>query len=154
VGTIVTDINMKTFKDIYDLRMLLAESMGELSPNPVTGKHIEAMSKLIERSEKLRHNRDIEKYAGIANDLEEVLIDLIGSAPLREVTDNLYYRVARIWFTFLPNLNWEEVVNAQLLELKRMRDAMKKSDIRAVGQIRSHYLRGILDGISGYISGG
>jgi hypothetical protein len=62
--------------------------------------------------------------------------------------------VARIWFTFLPNLNWDEVVSAQISELTQMHDAMKKNDIRAVGQIRSRYLRGILDGISGYISGG
>ncbi len=35
VGTIVTDIDLKTFKDIYDLRMRLSEMMGELSPAPV-----------------------------------------------------------------------------------------------------------------------
>jgi DNA-binding GntR family transcriptional regulator len=153
VGTIVTDIDLKTFKDIYDLRMRLAELLGELSPKPVTDAQLEAMGRLVKRTETLRAGPDIEGYARIANDLEEVLIDMIGSAPLREVTDVLYYRVSRIWFTFLPNLDWNDVVDAQEAELTQMVEAMQRGDLRAVGQIRRIYLHGILTRLSDYITG-
>jgi DNA-binding GntR family transcriptional regulator len=151
VGTIVTDINMKTFKDIYALRMLLAEAMGSQSPKPVSSEHIEALSELIERAEALKSKKDVEEYARIANSLEELLIDLIGSDPLREITDILYYRVSRIWFTFLPNLVWDEVINSLLNEINRMRDAMRQNDVQAIGEIRKFHLGGILEKISAYI---
>ena len=152
VGTIVTDINMKSFKDIYALRMLLADAMGILSPNPVSSRHIEIISDLIERAEAIRPKRDVEAYARIANDLEELLIDLIGSDPVKEITDMLYYRVSRIWFTFLPNLDWESVINDQLIEMNQMRDALKRDDIQAIGEIRSLHFGGILKKISHYMS--
>lgn len=152
VGTIVTDINMKTFKDIYALRILLAEAMGSLSPNQASSRHIEIISDLIERAEAIQTKRDVEEYARIANDLEELLIDLIGSDPVKEITDILYYRVSRIWFTFLPNLDWESVIGSQLIEMSKMRDALKQGDIQAVGEIRKFHLGGILKKISHYIS--
>lgn len=152
VGTIVTDINMKTFKDIYALRMLLSEAMGGLSPKQATDEHVEAITGLIERAQSLQANPDIEEYARIANDLEELLVDLIGSAPLKEITDMLYYRVSRIWFTFLPDLDWGSVVDSLLDEMKKMRDALGRNDIQAVGEIRRYHLEGILKKISDYIS--
>lgn len=152
VGTIVTDINMKTFKDIYVLRMLLAEAMGRLSPEQATDKHVEAVTGLIERAESLKTSRDVEEYARIANDLEELLVDLIGSEPLKEITDMLYYRVSRIWFTFLPHLDWGSVIDSQLDEMTKIRDALGHNDIQAVGQIRRYHLEGILKRISVYIS--
>lgn len=154
VGTIVTDIDFKTFKDIYDLRMSLAELMGGLSPAPITEALIGDIERLVERVKRLRGRPDIEGFARIANDLEEVLLQLIGSRPLREVTDVLYYRVSRIWFTFLPNLDWDVVVGAMEAELTQMLEAMKRGDARGVGQIRRFYLHGILSQLSDYITGG
>lgn len=154
VGTIVSDIDMKTFKDIYKLRMLLADAMGDLSPGTITAKHIAAVDSLIARAETLSEEQDVEQYAMLANELQEIIKTLISSAPLRDVTDVLYYRVARIWFTFLPSLNWQDVCAAQLNELTELRAAMVQNDMRAFGQIRSRKLRGILERISQYLSDG
>lgn len=152
VGTLVTDIDMKTFKDIYDLRILLAESMGALSPNWVTDRHREALDRLAARAEGLRGARNVEGYALLCNDLEGLVIDLIGSRPMREITDLLYYRVARIWYTFLPNLDWDDVVEEQLAELKGMSDALAANDVGSFGAVRATYLRWMLKKVSRYIS--
>ena len=108
VGTRVTDIDIKTFKDIYDLRMILSENMGALSPNKITAAHIHRIEQLIVRAEALYEDKNVQTYALVCNDLEELILDLIGSTPLREMTDVLYYRVARIWLTFFPNMDWNE----------------------------------------------
>lgn len=152
VGTLVTDIDMKTFKDIYDLRILLAESMGTLSPNWISDRHRESLDALTARAESLRGTRNIEGYALLCNDLEALVIDLIGSRPLREITDLLYYRVARIWYTFLPNLDWNDVVEEQVAELKAMSDALAANDVTSFGKVRATYLRWMLKKVSRYIS--
>ncbi|MES0003066.1 GntR family transcriptional regulator [Mesorhizobium sp. M0051] len=152
VGTRVTDIDMKTFKDIYDLRILLAEVMGSLSPNWVTDLHRETLDGLIALAVDLRGQRGIEGYADLSNDLEALICDLIGSKPMREMTDLLYYRVARIWYTFLPNLDWHDVVGELLDELKGLSDALVSNDLGTFGKVRATYLRRMLRKVSRYIS--
>lgn len=144
VGTIVTDIDLKTFKETYDLRMRLSDLMGDLSPVTVTEEHLMQIDKMIARARTLRREPDIKAYGRLANDLHKLLSSLTGSAVLREIVDLFYFRVARIWFTFLPELDWDHVMAAQLSELTKMREAMERNDLRAVGHIRREYLRGIL----------
>ena len=151
VGTIVTDIDIKTFKETYDLRMRLAELMGDLSPVVVTKEHLAQLDRLIARAKKLQKKQDVEGYGRLANDLQETLSSLTGSAPLREVIELFYFRVARIWFTFLPKLDWTEIMSAQLAELNEIREAMARNDLRGVGQVRSLHLHGILARISRFL---
>lgn len=148
VGTIVTDIDLKTFKETYDLRKRLAELMGELSPAGITADHISRIDRLITRTEKLRAKKGrFRDYALITNDLQTLLSDLTGNNPLREIIELLYFRVARIWFTFLPQLSWDETVDAQLTELSEIRSAMVSDDSRSVGQYRSLHLHRMLNRI-------
>ncbi|RUW53305.1 GntR family transcriptional regulator [Mesorhizobium sp. M1A.F.Ca.ET.072.01.1.1] len=152
VGTRVTDIDMKTFKDIYDLRILLAETMGSLSPNWVTDRHRKKLDEMIERARDLREKKNIDGYANLSNDLEALICDLIGSKPAREMTDLLYYQVARIWCSFLPNLDWDGVIGETLEELKGLSDALASSDVGTFGKVRATYLRLMLKKVSRYIS--
>jgi DNA-binding GntR family transcriptional regulator len=151
VGTIVTDINLKTFKETYGLRMRLAELMGELSPVEFTREHLAQIDDLIARSKKLTKTRSSEEFAMITNDLQKILSSLTGNAPLREIIELFYFRVARIWFTFLPQLGWDDMVAGQLAELKEIRAAMECNDIRGVGQSRSLHLHRMLTRISRFL---
>lgn len=151
VGTIVTDIDLKTLKETYDLRMRLTDLMGELSPVEVTRAHLTQMDRLIARAKKLRKRRDLKGYGELATDLQQTLSSLTGNAPLRETIDLFYFRVARIWFTYLPQLDWDDVLSAQVDELTEMRDAMARQDMVEVGRVRSLHLRGILVRISRFL---
>ncbi len=154
VGTIVKDIDLKTFKEIYDLRMHLAELTGELSPAEFTREQLDTLKQLLKNAKALRSKKDYEAYGRLCNDLEEVILSMIGSAPLREVTDLLYYRVSRIWFTFLPHLDWKEMVGFQEKEISALIDAIKRNDIKGVGHIRRISLHGILTSVSQYLTNG
>lgn len=145
VGTIVTDIDLKTFKETYDLRKRLAEIMGELSPLEITPDHMVRIDQLIARAADLQAQRgQFKDLALITNDLQGLLSDLTGNAPLREITEMLYYRVARIWFTFLPQFGWDDAIANQINELREIRTAMANNDIRCVGQYRSIDLQRML----------
>lgn len=153
VGTVVTDIDMKTMKEVYDLRMYLTELIADLSPRAITIEHIDNMEILLDRAKQLYEQRDSEAYGRLCNDLHEVLISLIGSDPLREITDNLYYRSARIWITYLPNLNWHDIISDQELETSEIIAAMKRDDLRGVVQVRRFHLHAILTRVSDYLKG-
>lgn len=153
IGTVVTDIDIKTMKEVYDLRMYLTELISELSPRAITPAHIQAMEALLTRTRSMYDERNSEAYGRLCNELHDVLISLIGSVPLREITDNLYYRSARIWITFLPNLIWNEIISEQEIETSEMISAMKRDDIRGVVQVRRLYLHCTLTRISDYLKG-
>ena len=145
VGTIVTDIDLKTFKQIYDLRKRLAELMGELSPVEITPDYIAKIDELLDRTRNLADKIGaFDELALIANDLQQLLSDLTGNAPLCEITELMYYRVARIWCTFLPQFGWEQAHAGQINELENIRAAMVDNDIRSVGHYRSIELQRML----------
>ena len=152
VGTIVKDIDLKTLKEIYDLRMHLAELMGELSPTEFTRQQSDTLRQLLKDAKALKKQLDYEAYARLCNNLEDVILTMIGSTPLREITDILYYRVSRIWFTFLPHLSWKEMVNFQEKEISAMIEAIQRNDLKGVGQIRRIHLHGILTYLSDYLT--
>ena len=110
VGTIVTGIDMKELKDIYDIRMMLIGTIDNFSTNIIQPIHIKEIENIIKKAKLLFKNKNAIKYAILCNKLEDIILNLISNEPLREMTDILYYRVARIWFTFLPNMNWEHVI--------------------------------------------
>ena len=152
IGTIVKDIDLKTLKEVYDLRMHLAELMGELSPKELTQQQLDALGQLLKDAKELKKQVDYEAYARLCNNLEDVILSMIGSTPLREITDILYYRVSRIWLTFLPHLNWKEMVNFQEKEISAIIKAVRRDDLKEVGQIRRFHLNGILTYLSDYLT--
>jgi len=153
VGTIVSEVDIKTFKDIYALRMSLAESMGELSPVTPTPAAIEAVKKLRARAERLRGGKkELTAYARLCNELHELIIEQIGNKALREMTDLLYYRAARTWLIYLHNLDWSEELEILQHECSEILFAMEIGDMRGVGHARRQFLFMTLSRISRYLT--
>ena len=89
----MTEVDLKTFKDIYALRMRLAEDMGVLSPVSPKPEVLEALRGLLRRARDLGEAApDYTAYARLCNELHEQLLQLSGNLVLREITDLLYYR--------------------------------------------------------------
>lgn len=152
VGTIVTEVDIKTFKDIYDLRMRLAELMGDLSPVDPTADSIDELKDLCRRVEILRDtSRDLIAYARLCNELHALIIARIGNDALREMTDLLYYRAARTWLSYLGNLDWGEEIQILHHECSEILLAMELGDMRGVGNARRQFLYMTLARISRYL---
>ena len=154
IGTIVTEVDVKTFKDIYALRMRLAEDMGVLSPVSPKPEVLEELRSLQWRARDLGEAApDYPAYARLCNDLHEQLLELSGNMVLREVTDLLYYRAARVWLAFLPNVDWKEALQTLESEIADTIRALELDDMQGVGNVRRQYLYMLLKTISRYLVG-
>ena len=141
VGTIVTEVDVKTFKQIYALRMRLAEDMGILSPLPPTPEALKTLRDLQKRARVLAAAApDYKAYARLCNALHEQLLKFSGNDVLREITDLLYYRTSRMWLALLPNSDWKEQLSALEHEISDTLRALELEDMQGVGQVRRHYL--------------
>ena len=154
VGTIVTEVDVKTFRDIYALRMRLAEDMGVLSPVSPRPEVLEELRRLLQRARDLGEAApDYTAYARLCNDLHEVLLQLSGNLVLREITDLLYYRTARVWLAFLPNVDWKEALRNLESEIADTIRALEMDDMQGVGNVRRQYLYALLKTIGRYFVG-
>ncbi|MCP4470564.1 MAG: GntR family transcriptional regulator [Gammaproteobacteria bacterium] len=152
VGTIVSEVDIKTFRDIYELRMRLAELMGDLSPARPSPGTIEALRDLCERVDTLgKKPADLTAYARLCNELHALIIAQIGNDSLREMTDLLYYRAARTWLIYLGNLDWQGEMQILHRECSEILLAMEIDDMRGVGNARRQFLYMTLARISRYL---
>ncbi len=152
VGTIVSEVDIKTFKDIYELRMRLSELMGDLSPINPTSHTIAALKELCNRVESIQGKpKDLTAYARLCNELHALIIAQIGNDALREMTDLLYYRAARTWLIYLGNLDWPEELQILRRECSDILLAMEIDDMRGVGNARRQFLNMTLTRISRYL---
>ncbi len=152
VGTIVSEVDIKTFRDIYELRMRLAELMGDLSPARPSPGTIEALRDLCDRVDTLgKKPTDLTAYARLCNELHALIIAQIGNDSLREMTDLLYYRAARTWLSYLENLDWQGEMQILHRECSEILLAMEIDDMRGVGNARRQFLYMTLARISRYL---
>jgi DNA-binding GntR family transcriptional regulator len=150
----VTEVDVKTFKDIYALRMRLAEDVGVLSPVLPKPEVLEELRSLQVRARKLgKAAPDYKAYARLCNDLHEQLLELSGNMVLREITDLLYYRAARVWLAFLPNIGWKEALRTLEGEIADTIRALELEDMRGAGNVRRQYLYMTLKTMGRYIVG-
>lgn len=154
VGTIVTEVDVKTFKDIYALRMRLAEDMGALSPISPGPEVLNELRGLLRRARDLGEAApDYTAYARLCNDFHERLLNLSGNLVLREITDLLYYRAARVWLALLPNVDWKEALKTLEGEIADTVRCLELDDMQGVGNVRRQYLYGLLRTVSRYLVG-
>jgi len=140
VGTIVTGVDYNAFRDVYDLRLKLAELIGELSPNVCTPARQSAMERLRNRARELTRRRDTEEFWRINHERQGIIASLIGNTALRQMYDLFYYQTARVWYQLVDAL-WDEQVDALRTELCDLVRAMRSGDTRAVAYVERNHLR-------------
>jgi DNA-binding GntR family transcriptional regulator len=140
VGNCVTDVDTRTFVDLYRLRMRLAELIGEFIDGAECAAHIRAFEELLEQAGRLGAEKDNAALAELNIAVVRALNRLISSEPLREVTLLLYYRTARIWHQTLPNMNWQEEVELATSEIREILRTLRVGDVQGVGFVRRNFI--------------
>ena len=87
------------------------------------------------------------------NHLHEQLLQLSGNLVLREITDLLYYRTARVWLALLPNVDWKEALRTLESEIADTMRALELGDLKGVGNVRRQHLYTLLKTIGRYLVG-
>ena len=139
VGTIVTSVDYGYFKDIYEVRLLIAESIGRLSPQTITADHIAQVQALLKDAQSLKSEFDITRYWRLNRQLHDTIASLIGNRALREMWDHYYFKVARIWYDLVPD-RADEVADIFVAEVAEVLQGMYEGDMLAVGYSQRNYI--------------
>lgn len=144
VGTTVAEIDVEHLREAVVFRMRLAELIGELSPLTPATATIEAMIAARDDCRQLLQQADPQAFGHIDIRVHECIYSLIGNAHLQQVYDDLYYRTVRIWFYFLPKLEWRDEIAIFYRYVEEQLTAMQRGDTRAVGFLIRNAVSGVL----------
>lgn len=140
IGTIVTDADIRTMAQTYELRMELAQLAGQLSPLPPRPACMTRLDALCRRAEALVAAPDPQDFAVLNMDLHQFLMTLTSNAALREVADRLYYQTARIWLLSIPEMDLLSEVQIFSAEIRQIHTALGTGDLQAVGLLRRAHI--------------
>lgn len=139
VGTIVTGLSLEELRDIYEVRLKIAEMIGHLSPKGCTQEHVSRGELLRVRAEALTRNFDSVEYWRINHDLHFLIGDLIGNLAVKHIWDHFYFQAARSWYALAKGMPSE--VSASLVDqLAEVCRALRAGDVVAVGYIERNYI--------------
>lgn len=141
VGTFVTDADIAELEQVYRLRLELAELTGRLDPATPGPDFLEDLDSMIARSTAIMATEDARAFTRLDMDVFHLLVGLTANAPLREISERLYYQTKRIWLrsAISARLDLGEEFAIFNRELEDIRRAVVVGDLEAVAHIqRAH----------------
>jgi DNA-binding GntR family transcriptional regulator len=150
VPTTVTALDTTGLRESLAFRLRLAELIGQLSPRAAGAATLAALEAA--RAELTALDPavpDIDAFVVVDLQLHEAVCTLVGSAPLLQAYDQAYYRTARMWRLFLPELDWAREIAVFNRELELQVEAVARGDVRAVGFNTRNALSALLHRLDG-----
>lgn len=144
VRTSVAPVDFEKLREAKMFRSHLAELMGVLSPRNPTQAAIDTMAEAQEECRELIERPNLKAFGRIDIKVHEVICSLIGNRQLLQTYDDLYFRTARIWFYFLPRLDWREEVAIFHQDIGSRLRAMQHGDTKAVGFLTRNAVSAVL----------
>lgn len=139
VGTIVTGVDFRRLKDVYELRLRISEIISDFIDRPGIPDAVEHAEALLARAHALGDTRDIRRFWDVENERHRLLNGLINNEPLRELHDNLYMQTARVWFDIVDSV-WPEALESLCAELEELHRALLLGDVRAIAWTGRNYI--------------
>ncbi|TPN41830.1 GntR family transcriptional regulator [Mesorhizobium sp. B1-1-9] len=140
VGTIVTDVDIEELQQVYHLRLELALLVGKLSPIPRTAEDLDRIRALIARCDSDILNPDQRAFLRLNMDFFYELTAMTGNQPLREISERLYFQVARVVLKMMPQLGLVEEFTAFRREMEEVLAAAEIGDWESIGHIRRAHI--------------
>lgn len=139
-GTIVTEIEYDLLREIYLVRMKLAEMFG-VSASLENADEVHAdFQELLAACVMIAGKQDLRIFARINIGLHSALQKLIANQVLKNQLDTLFYQTVRLWFFILSSIDWGyeiEEIKCEILELERFLSA---GDLESMGYVRRNHL--------------
>jgi DNA-binding GntR family transcriptional regulator len=140
VGHFVTSLRLDEVTQIYQLRMELAVLMGRLAPIPRSNEDLDRIRALIARCDDLSKNPEYKAFSRLNMDFFSEITAMTGNAPLREISERLYFLTSRIWLEMMPRLDLAEEFSFFRREMEEVLAAAEIGDLETVGHIRRTHI--------------
>nr|WP_272213098.1 GntR family transcriptional regulator [Marinicella sp. W31]MDC2879042.1 GntR family transcriptional regulator [Marinicella sp. W31] len=142
VGTIVTDVDLDELAQVYRLRMELMVLVTSLDPVVLTPELIDEFRVMNARAEALRQAPSPRDFALLDRDMFLQLLELTENRPLRDASERLYFRTARIWLQAITasDIDLENEAEVYCRETADILTALRNGNLDAIGHMRRAHI--------------
>ena len=157
VGTLVTEANFEALKDVYAMRLKIAERIGGMGVEVVAEEVISGLQELLAQAQRLSLLVDsvmpplpdqVLVLARINHQLHGLVCQVINNTALRQLYDLYYYQTSRVWYQQMPKFWASEVVSLEN-ELIELVSAAQRHDVIALGHIKHNYIARVIGLLQG-----
>lgn len=116
----VTEVSLQDLKDVFEVRLFLAEQIGSLAAQRVTPEEIATFEKVLARMKKEKDRRMLTQ---LDSEFHELINQATKNKVLAKVAEMLRNRVVRLWFFIRDDDNyWPKAVDGRERFLEALRE--------------------------------
>lgn len=151
-GASVTTVDLKSMREVWSLRLKLAEVVADFLRMTPADSVLEALAQLEGEVRTIAPSRDTRRLGAIYNRFHEVMLEVIANPHLRRIVDQLYRQTARVWVQVLPEMDWDQEVEIVLDELAATREALEAGSSHRLAEVRAKHMQMLLSRFNDYLS--
>lgn len=143
-GARVSSLEAKELRDIWAVRLRIAELVGDFVRLPASTEIVERVRSLRSDLDEIRESRDIRALGALYNRYHETMLEIVANAALSRVHDLLYVQTARNWMQFLPEMDLEREIDVMAEELDATSTALQGRSGAELARIRQEHMDRLL----------
>ncbi len=137
-GAVVAPIDIKQVRDVWAVRLKMAELVGDFVELPAPPEILGRLRSL--RSE-LDHVDSARTLGKLYNRYHDLILELYTSNTLRWIHDVLYHQTARVWLQFLPEMDLAAEIDVMAEEVDLTIELVQGHSSQALADMRADHMR-------------
>lgn len=143
-GARVSALDFKSLRDIWAIRLRIAEIVGDFVRLPASTETIERVKSIRDDLEEVRTTRDIRSLGLLYNRFHEALLGIVANAALVRIHDLLYVQTARVWMQFLPEMDIDSEIDVMAEEIEAVLEVLATDKGAELARIRTEHMDRLL----------
>ncbi len=143
-GATVAFIDSKEIRDVWAVRMKIADLVADFVRLPAPAATLEDLQVIADETRAVRDSRDIRELGALYNRFHHAVLGVYTSQTLRRIHDQLFHLTARVWLQFLPELDLDDEIDIMLAEVGDTIEAMRNRDGARLAEVRKAHMKMLL----------
>jgi DNA-binding GntR family transcriptional regulator len=151
-GATVATVDAKEVRDVWAVRLKIAELVGEFVRLPAPPAVLDRLREIRDELGEVRTSRDLRALGALYNRYHEAVLAVMSNETLARIHDQLYHQTARVWLQFLPEMDLDAEIDLMADEVDQTLEAMQGRDGDALASVRAHHMRMLLDRFNQHVA--
>lgn len=151
-GATVAVIDTKEIRDVWAVRMKIADLVADFVRLPAPPAAIDELRTIVTETEVVRESRDTRALGALYNRYHDVVLTVYTSRTLRRIHDQLFHLTARVWLQFLPEMDLDHEIDVMLEEVVATIEAMQGRSGQRLAEVRTAHMKLLLSRFNDHVS--
>lgn len=143
-GARVSSLDPKELRDIWALRLRIAEMVGDFIRLPSDQNTFARLAGFRDQLAELKRSHDIRALGALYNRYHEAMLTVVSNAALARIYDLLYVQTARVWMQFLPEMDIDSEIDIMAEEVGETMAALAEGSVAEMAAVRADHMSRLL----------